>query len=492
MSHDSVTPVNPQLFLGEMALYYEEIRNINDRSLLYVRTFGILALSLAAYIFFGLRLAATTDLSPQQQIAASGAATLSSSTQPQIPASHAQSAPPAQLAAAASAYALIGFGLTAFLQFICCYSLIQYGRSRVHKIRYWRSISVLRGEFHRAVAILPRHGRAIPLQTGLELGLRKNYEGATPLPLIRRREYNFGYFLAALSLALFMVPAVYFASVWEYAHLSFFGPFEAYSRGVSLVAPLGSIVAYLVFKFAIDMCQELKGAQFATDRMIDPTVEDRPFSRDEQVMILLLRLTLVVWTGVYSAAVVWHLCSPEQRHLPSMRHGWMLISIVLFERVLTTLFKQHSPTEFMLHVLAKVLRLGTREEHSLAIDVLARVVPTRWISGLRRYRHSQRTIRPRGDVMRVICEPSDGMWVCYHKYRPEVQSRGMSAAEVIRKLSLHYKKTGCAQERADLFASARELAGRRARRQPSRIWWLMKASGSLLWNAAGRLRRARI
>jgi hypothetical protein len=87
--------------------------------------------------------------------------------------------------------------------FVYIYSFLQYGTSRVHKIRYWRSISMLREKVQRFNNILPEHGRAIPLQTGLEI------ENGVPKPIIKKRDYNLMYYLAILIFLMFSIPCVF-------------------------------------------------------------------------------------------------------------------------------------------------------------------------------------------------------------------------------------------------------------------------------------------
>lgn len=326
------------ILFDEMNLYYQEIRDINDRTITYVKILGVLALILATYMTFGIRWSVSEHFL------------------------NAKSNNINEIATATACYAVLGLGLT--LSYFCVwfYSFLQYGRSRVHKIRYWRSISILREKLHHFNNILPKNGRAIPLQTGLERVRKKPYGGLVPKPIIRRRDYFFIYFLAILIIFMFSIPTIFFTGVLDYAIRMFnLSEYLCLAHGFYYISPIIALILSILFTSAIEMSRALKGAQFITENFLEIEIKNRSLKKYEQVILSVIRSLLMIMGIFYCFALLiffkkWH-------YIIFLLTSLFLVVGTIIERSATFIFKQFSIAEFLFAMFAIILRPFTKNAY---------------------------------------------------------------------------------------------------------------------------------
>jgi len=262
---------------------------------------------------------------------------------------------------------------------------VQYGRSKVHKIRYWRSISILREKLHHFNNILPKNGRAIPLQTGLERMRKKPYEGLVPKPIIRRREYFFIYFLAILIIFMFSIPTVFFTGVLDYAIRKFnLSEYLCLAHGFYYISPIIAVISSILFTLVIEMSRALKGAQFITENFLEIEIKNRRLKKYEQGILSVIRFLLIIVGIFYCFALLiffkkWH-------YLIFLLTSLFLVGASIIERLATLIFKQFSIAEFLFAMFAMILRPFTKDAYLWAQKIK-----------IFKIRLEPRVIRPRKD-----------------------------------------------------------------------------------------------
>jgi len=143
---------NTDSIIGEISLYYEEVRSVNDRTVTFAKAFGVLLFVLATYILFALRTSLDPEFWTQYK-------------------EHRRT-----IEYSIYSYALFGWLFSTALSLSASIAIAELGRSRMLKTRYWRSCSILREELHRRVGAIQTHGRKsttkprfTALPTGLEV-----------------------------------------------------------------------------------------------------------------------------------------------------------------------------------------------------------------------------------------------------------------------------------------------------------------------------------
>lgn len=315
----------PQHLLAEMTLYYEEVRDINRRSMLYVKIVGVVVLGLCSYLFFGLRYYCDAI----RQASEDNAQYVT-----------------AALADIMPVYAIIGILVTCLLFALNCFCICLYGRSRLHKFRYWRSVSILRERLHSSLGLLAEGRRAIPIQTGLEESPYSPFNGKVPRPYMRKHDRAAGVFLAVFALVLMVVPFLVFAMAWCMGQENLEKGVEACFRTafVYSVPTLGIVMALAAYVVR-DYCQRLLAAQFVSPECMDPELERRAAPRWERVGIGLFRfvvyaglighgaLSIILgskwsgWSGSYWAGVIILFLVAVERTLTGVLRRWGIVCL---------------------------------------------------------------------------------------------------------------------------------------------------------------------
>lgn len=341
--------------LDEIKLYYEEVRDVNARTATLAKLLLGLVLGLFAYMFFGMQRAVSVDFA--------SAIDISPVVRDRI--SH-----------VGIAYGAIGIAFTIALQAAGILAITSFGTSRLHKTRYWRSISILRRYLHQMnLGVCESKRRAITLQTGLEIATADDFGLTVPSPIIRPSAYNLGYFLAGVNFLLFVVPFVIFVGVVDFCRHSM----TSEVRGSLWAACIFSVpvifIALLINSyFAAEYCRKMKMAQFITPVDISPRIPDRPLSPGERRICRVLRL--LAWGGILAyTAVTWLALWIVDREWSRLREvviiGCVLILLALVERLTYIALRQQSAGWRCVRILWRLRRpIGKIQDRVLRRDLL--------------------------------------------------------------------------------------------------------------------------
>ena len=305
---------SPSVLLDEMTLYYEEVRDVNQRAMVYVKIVGFVIAGLCSYMFFGLRYSCEVRLMAKDADAAAKV------LMPVIP-----------------AYAGLGIVIAALLFVLNCFCIRLYARSKQHKTRYWRSVSILREHLHSVLGLL-HNGRAIPLQTGLEEAVHTPFVGEVPRPFIRKQDRFAGVFMAITALILFAVPLLIFVTFWRLSQTELKMAFWEAWRD-ALVYSVPGLAAAMVASALVahGFWGELLAAQFISPSSPDPTLERRePFLAERVVMVAIGALTyggiiiFIIWSWAVDSV------STSQWYVIA----WVLLGMIALERSLNGIIRR--------------------------------------------------------------------------------------------------------------------------------------------------------
>ncbi len=300
-----------QELLDEMRLYYEEVRDVNTRTLTIGKAFVVVALALSTYTLFGLHSVLSEDfwLSVEKHLGA--------------------------VRAAAKVYAVSGLLFCLALSSFGCLCVRQLGHSRRHKLRYWRAVSLLRQKLHERLSLVSAENpRAVTIQTGLETERHTLFKQDVPRPFVKKEDFFLGYGLGFINLLIFILPTSIFFSIWEYANQGFGDKFgQALGAGFANASPIIAVFAIFNARAAVKYCRDLKIAQLITPEDIYPRLPDFPLSRTAQSFMQKMRVSLVV-AGLVQVILAFS-CATETWLWFRVLLAFALVAGALAERILS-------------------------------------------------------------------------------------------------------------------------------------------------------------
>lgn len=273
--------------------------------------------------------------------------------------------------------------MTLMLYGIVCFAIPQFGHSRRHKCRYWRSISLLREQLHNDLELIPKgRSRFTLMQTGLEPTEASWCQGQVPRPLIKKAEFAAGYCIAVLNGLLFIISATVFGGIWQFAALRFDGSFvEPVKRAFIELSPVLAILIIIDIKAATEYCRQLKIAQVITPSTPYCSLGD-PSPSKRAARILLMGVIILVALGIAIPAITFW--GPELPHSIGLPLALILVAGVTVHRLVAWGLSHHTAGAICYKTIKAIVRLGGRGDYerrattTLAVLCLSRKRAEQW------------------------------------------------------------------------------------------------------------------